>query len=260
MNSRSSRFTRKFAAQCAAEFVGTLFLAEIVGCIAVNQTTQGNGPIGIGFALAVLVYAFGHISGGHLNPAVTFALLLRGACDGFTATFYVISQIIGALIGASIAAFLSEKTVGLQKGSTFSYGEAVSAEIFFTYLLCMVVINVATTKANKGNPFYGFAIGVTVTASAYSVGEISGGAFNPAVATGIGAVGGTGGTLWVYWIGELLGALFAGLTWYVINYEEAFAEKQAKSSSGARVPDDIDQDQVVNVDTGKPIQSSVTHA
>jgi aquaporin Z len=241
MSLSSTRFTRKFAAQCGAEFFGTLFLAEIVGCIAVNDSTMGNGPIGIGFALGLLIYAFGHISGGHLNPAVTLALVIRGACDPFTGVFYWISQIIGGLIGAAISKFLAEEGVALQKGAEYSTGEAVSAEIFFTFLLCTVVINVATTKANKGNPFFGFAIGATVTSAAYSVGEISGGAFNPAVATGISASGGTSESLWVYWIGEILGAIFAGLSWYVLNFEEAADEKRASQRGGSdRIIDDND--------------------
>jgi len=179
----NEKFTRSFAAKCLTEFVGTLFLTEIVGCTAGNAYTGGNGPIGIGLGLGVLIYSFGHISGGNFNPAVTTALLIRGAIDRFTALFYIISQILGALVGAAVALALSENAVGLKKGDTFRTEQAISAEILFTFMLCFVVINVATSKETQNNAYYGFAIGGTITCAAYSVGEISGGAFNPAVAT-----------------------------------------------------------------------------
>jgi len=198
--------------------------------------------------------------------------------------FYVIFQIAGALTGAGIAAFLSSTTVQLTKGSNFGDGQAISSEIFFTFMLCAVVINTATTKANKNQPFYGFAIGATITCGAYSVGEISGGAFNPAVATGLACLGQTGNILWLYWFGELLGSVFAGLSWYVINNEEASQEKSSsirKLIDQERARDSVYQQQqqqinqntpmvtdnnmgssnnnleveeeLVNVDTGKPV-------
>jgi len=266
------RFTKKFGAQCLAEFVGTLYLTEIVGCTAVNPYTGGNGAIGIGLGLGILIYSYGHISGGNFNPAVTLALLIRGAIDGYTAFFYFISQILGALIGAGIAALLSESTVKLTKGGSYGDGEAISAEIFFTFMLCLVVINTATTKANKNKPYYGFAIGATVTTGAYSVGNISGGAFNPAVATGLACLGQTGNILWLYWFGELLGSVFAGLSWYVINNEEASQEKnlnirklideerqrdsvyqQQQLTSDNQLNQVSNDEELVNVDTGKRV-------
>jgi len=164
------------------------------------------------------------------NSAVTISLWIRGACDAFTAISYVFYQLIGALIGAWIGTTIARNDVGIEPTVGFSDGQAVAAEIFFTFLLCTVVINVATTKANKNQHFYGFAIGTTITSAGYSVGDISGGAFNPAVATGIIICTPSeyNGNLWIYWLGDCVGAIFAGLVWYLINYEEAAQERQAR--------------------------------
>jgi aquaporin Z len=218
------RFTRRFISQLAAEFLGTMFLTEIVACTIANPNAvyTGNAPIGIGFALAIIVYAFGHISGGHVNPSVSLALYMRGAVDFFTMGWYIFIQIFGGMIGAAIGTSIAANNIGIRKTEGYSVGQAIVAEIFFTSLLCTVVINVATTKANKGTWFYGFAIGTTVTAAGYAVGDISGGAFNPAVATGIIILtpSESNKNLWIYWIGDLLGSLMSGIVWYVINWEE----------------------------------------
>jgi len=233
------KFDKQFATKLLAEAIGTLLLTDIVGCTIANKTAvvSGNASIGIGFALAVLVYTLGHISGAHVNPAVTTSLYIRGACDGFTACWYILVQFIGGFIGAGIGTTISSNKIGIRKAEGISDGQAVCAEIFFTYLLCMVVINTATTKANQDLHFNGFAIGVTLVTAGYAVGQISGGAFNPAVATGIivATPGENNKLLWIYWVGDFLGAIFAGLSWYVINSEEAAEEKKNRYKTSANV-------------------------
>jgi len=224
------RFDKAFATKLLAESIGTLLLTEIVGCTIANKSAvvSGNASIGIGFALAVLVYTLGHISGAHVNPAVTTSLYIRGAVDGFTACWYILVQFIGGFIGGAVGTTISSNTIGINKAAGFSDGQAVSAEIFFTYLLCTVVINTATTKANKNLTFNGFAIGVTLIASGYAVGQISGGAFNPAVATGVIIATTTEDNkeVWVYLVGDFIGGILAGLSWYVLNFEEAAEERK----------------------------------
>jgi len=88
-------------------------------------------------------------------------------------------------------------------------------------------MNTATTKANKNLSFNGLAIGVTLIASGYSVGQISGGAFNPAVALGVIVSTPTQDrSVWVYIVGDFIGGIIAGLSWYVLNFEEAAEEKK----------------------------------
>jgi len=224
------RFDKAFVTKLLAESIGTLLLTEIVGCTIANKTAvdTGNASIGIGFALAVIVYTLGHISGANVNPAVTTSLYIRGAVDGFTACWYILVQFIGGFLGGAIGTTISSNNIGINKSASFSDGQAVSAEIFFTYLLCTVVINTATTKANKDLHFNGFAIGVTLIASGYAVGQISGGAFNPAVATGVIIATTTQDNklVWIYLVGDFIGGILAGLSWYILNFEEASEERK----------------------------------
>ena len=98
---------------------------------------------------------------------------------------------------------------------------AFVAEFLFTFALCWVVLNVATSKSTAGNSFYGLAIGMTVMTGAFAVGGVSGGAFNPAVATGISLMGlSFWGNYWVLLSGEIAGAIAAATAYKVVNGSE----------------------------------------
>ena len=182
------------------EFIGTFFL---VFTVASAVLLGGNGviaPLSIGFALMIMVYAGGHISGGHYNPAVSLAAAVRGALAWGQLIPYWIFQVAGA----ACAALLVAKFAVLPEtaGCPFSLAQLVIGEFLFTFALCYVVLQVATSKKTEGNSYYGLAIGSTVLVGAFAVGGIFClGAFNPAVAVGLGLIKS------VCWIGAGITAL-----------------------------------------------------
>ena len=166
------------------ELIGTFFLVFTVGTCVVNTDSGVIPPIAIGAVLMIMVYAGGHISGGHFNPAVTVAVAIRGRLSAWEVPSYMLAQLVGAIFGAGASYYLKHEPNPLPPPSTYSIDQLIFAEFIFTFALAYVVLNVATAKANAGNSFYGLAIGSTVMVGAFTVGPISGGAFNPAVATG----------------------------------------------------------------------------
>ena len=172
------------------EFIGTFFLVLTVGATVVNPDAGVIAPLAIGSVLMVMVYAGGHISGGHYNPAVTLAVAIRGRMAATDVPMYFLAQIIGALMAAGASYYLKgDNDQASSPPSAYVLSQMAFAEFLFTFALAYVVLNVATAKANAGNSFYGLAIGFTVMVGAFAVGPISGGAFNPAVATGCFSLG-----------------------------------------------------------------------
>jgi len=165
------------------EFIGTFFLVFTVGCCVFTPNPGALSPIAIGSVLMVMIYAGGHISGGHFNPAVTVAVAIRGRMAPSEVLSYILAQLAGAIF-ASGAVFYLKDSPGDVPEPAYVLGQLVLSEFLFTFALAYVVLNVATAKANAGNSFYGLAIGFTVMVGAFAVGPISGGYFNPAVATG----------------------------------------------------------------------------
>ncbi len=199
------------------EFIGTFFLVFTVGSTVIAPGAGALAPIAIGASLMVMVFAGGHVSGGHYNPAVTFAVWLRGKCDTKDVVPYWIAQIGAAFVAAWIVQKL--KMPGAAQPLVLAgWKPAFVAEFLFTFALCWVVLNVATSKATMGNHFYGVAIGMTVMTGAFAVGGVSGGAFNPAVAFGITKMGlSLWGNLWILLVGEAAGAIVAAFTYKGIN-------------------------------------------
>ena len=188
------------------EFIGTLFLVLIIGL------TQN--PLAIGFGLTALVYMGAHISGAHYNPAVSLAMFIKKEIDTSHFFKYLISQILGASLAAYLVFLLSSNMV-VQPNLDESIYQILLAEALFTYLLVLVILNVACHPKLKGNSFYGFAIGLTVMGGAYSVGGLSGGVFNPAVSIGpsmIDFISGNGIShyfTWYYLVAPIVGSLIA---------------------------------------------------
>jgi aquaporin Z len=198
------------------EFIGTFFLAMTVGMTVIGASAGALAPVAIGSALMIMVYAGGHVSGGHYNPAVTLAVWLRGRCATKDVVPYWISQILGALAASAVVLFLKGDT--LAAPSDLKVEPALLAEFLGTFALCYVVLNVATAKATAGNSNYGLAIGFTVTVMAYALGGVSGGAFNPAVATGITVMHlEKAANFWIYLLGNLGGGAVAALTFKFVN-------------------------------------------
>lgn len=202
------------------ELIGTFFLVLTVGCTVLAGSPGVIPPLAIGSVLMVMIFAGGHISGGHYNPAVTLGALVRGRCEMKDAIPYWGAQIIGAALAAAAVSYLRK---GVEvKPIDVVVGPALLAEFLFTFALVYVVLNVATAKANANNSFYGLAIGFTVLAGAFAVGDISGGAFNPAVAVGISILKiSPWDRIWIYLVADLAAGLVAGLVFKALNPKDA---------------------------------------
>lgn len=206
------------------EFLGTFFLVLTIGMAVIDSPNSpavpaGTAPIAIGAILMVMIYAGGHISGAHYNPAVTVAVWMRGKCEVKDVVPYMVSQIAGALLACLVIQYFKAGAVitPIAHNATAS----LLVEVLFTFALVYVVLNVATLDSKSGNSFYGLAIGFTVTAGAYAVGSISGGAFNPAVAIGISFLGlSSWADIWIYLVGNLVGAVLAAVVFKMQNKEE----------------------------------------
>lgn len=201
------------------EFIGTFFLVMTVGMTVVGQGATPLAPLAIGSALMVMIYAGGHVSGGHYNPAVTLAVWLRGRCPTSDVIPYWISQFAGSLV-ASLTV-LEFKHYPPMTPTDYGSLQALLAELLGTFALAYVVLNVATSKATAGNSYYGLAIGFTVLAMAFAVGPVSGGAFNPAVATGIIIMHIVKiSNCWAHFIGNFAGGTLAAMAFKFINPED----------------------------------------
>ncbi|MDE3066155.1 MAG: aquaporin [Verrucomicrobiota bacterium] len=201
------------------EFIGTFFLVLTVGMTVINPDPGVIAPLAIGSALMIMVYAGGHVSGGHYNPAVTLAVWLRGRCPSSEVGPYMGSQIAGAFVAAILTlALKGDPTVTPMEMKVFP---ALIAELVGTFALAYVVLNTATAKATAGNSYYGLAIGFTVTVMAFAFGGISGGAFNPAVATGLTILHlAKAADLWVYLVANLAGGALAAAVFRFVNPED----------------------------------------
>ena len=201
------------------EFIGTFFLVLTVGMCVIDPGAGNLAPLAIGAALMVMVYAGGHVSGGHYNPAVTLAVWLRGKCPQDDVLPYIAAQLAGGIAAAmTVLALKGDPTVMPADIKIFP---ALIAELLGTFALCYVVLNVATAKGTAGNSNYGLAIGFTVTVMAFALGGISGGAFNPAVATGITVMHlEKAANIWIYLIGNFGGGALAAMAFKFINPED----------------------------------------
>jgi len=157
-----------------------------------------------------MIYAVGHISGAHFNPAVTVAVWLRGACEKSVVVPYISVQ---ALAGV-LAAIVSQEILLAHEPSVTAIDmdatNALAAEFLYTFALVYVILNVATSDATQGNGYYGAAISFVVLAGALTVGEISGGSFNPAVSGALLVSGSIElSDLWIHLVPQFLAGVLA---------------------------------------------------
>ncbi len=211
------------------EFIGMFIFMFTVG-MATNKAGAGAlAPLAIGGVLMVIVFAGGHVSGGHYNPAVSTAVLVRGRMTPVEWVGYAVTQVVAAALAGLVVRWVGGKEAHAVVASS---PKMLVAEFIFTFALAWVVLNVATARGTLGNSFYGLAIGFTVVAGAYAVGGISGGVFNPAIAIG-GMVSGLfeWSKIWVYLIADLLGAAAAAVTFlYVLPAEKVAGDAEAAST------------------------------
>jgi aquaporin Z len=202
------------------EFIGTFFLVLTIG-LSVIGGAGSFAPFAIAAGLMVMIYAGGHVSGAHYNPAVTIAVLLRGRATPKEVGPYWLAQIVGAVLAAlAVKALLPEQAAKVA-AMTIDTPRALLAEFLFTFALAYVILNVATAKGTANNSFYGVAIALTVLTGAITVGGISGGVFNPAVAIGIRMMGlAAWSNLWVYLVANFAGAVVAAMVFRAVNPDD----------------------------------------
>jgi aquaporin Z len=200
------------------EFIGTFFLVLTIGCTVVPGSPGVIPPLAIGMVLTVMIFAGGHISGAHYNPAVTLAVWLRGKCETRDVLPYFIAQFGAAAAAAATVGFLYKTGTPMDIKSV---PKALLAEFLFAFAIAYVVLNTATAKATANNSFYGLAIGMTVLAGAFSVGSISGGAFNPAVAFGVAIMNLVNFTdIWIHIVANFAGGAVAAFVFKGANPDD----------------------------------------
>ncbi len=195
------------------EFVGTFFLVLTIGLTAL--VGSGLAPLAIASVLVAVIYMGGHVSGAHYNPAVTLAVWLRGRMTLSEVGGYVGVQVLAAVLGAFTSYLVTGDVLQVTPAEETGLGAFFLLELLFTFLLVLVILNVATAPTTAGNDYYGLAIGLVVLGGALAVGPVSGGAFNPAVAVGpvvaevLVGEGLGAGDLWVYVVATFAGGALA---------------------------------------------------
>ena len=191
------------------EFIGTFFLSLTICTAAVYGSAGDYAPFGIAATLMVMIYAGGHISGAHYNPAVTVSIYLRGACEKDEVLPYIASQVIAAVSAAIIVeSLLFPDALSPEMADLGT--DAVVAELLFTFALAYVILNVATTESTSGNGYFGAAIALVVLAGAITVGSISLASFNPAVTSALIVSGKLAlADSWMHFVPQFVGAIMA---------------------------------------------------
>jgi aquaporin Z len=228
-NEEGGRMTLELQRKLAVEFIGMFIFMFTVG-MATNKAGAGAlAPLAIGSALMVMVFAGGHISGGHFNPAVSTAVFLRKRMAANELGAYLAAQLAAAVIAGLLVRYVGGEQAHQVVASS---GKMLVAEFIFTFALAWVVLHVATSRGTQGNSFYGLAIGFTVVAGAFAVGGISGGAFNPAIALGAMVTGlFEWSNIWIYLIADFLGAAAAAYAFFfVLPAEKASGDIEAAST------------------------------
>ncbi len=211
------------------EFVGMFIFLFTVG-MATDKAGAGTlAPLAIGSILMVMVFAGGHVSGGHFNPAVSTAVFLRGRMLANEYLAYMLTQFVAAILAGFVVRYVGGRESHVAVASS---GKMLVAEFIFTFALAWVVLHVATSRGTEGNSFYGLAIGFTVVAGAFAVGGTSGGSFNPAIAVGAMVTWLLQwGNIWIYFLADFVGAAVAAYAFlFVLPGEKTTGDIEAAST------------------------------
>lgn len=208
-----------------AEFIGTFALVFCgTGAIIVNERSNvALGLVGIAFAFGIIVsamiYVFGNISGAHINPSVTIALVTGKLILIKDAILYILFQILGALLASILLKFMfsENRTLGATIPSSGLF-QSFILELILTFFLMLTILGV-TSKKEFSN-IAGFIIGIVVTGIILVAGPISGGSFNPARSLAPAIVSGNISALWIYISAPILGAIIAMLIWKLFSKTE----------------------------------------
>jgi MIP family channel proteins len=198
----------------AAEFLGTLALVFFgCGAIAVGQLPPAGVALAFGLVIAVMVYALGHVSGAHFNPAVSIGFALGRHFPWPRVATYAAAQVGGAVCGALLlrATLGDAVPLGVTKPSNSDL-QAVAWEAILTFVLMLVITAVATDTRAVGEAA-ALAIGGAVALGALVGGPVTGASMNPARSIGPALVSGDLASLWVYLVGPAIGASAAAVAY-----------------------------------------------
>lgn len=210
-----------------AEFLGT-FMLVFLGTGAVTVAAGSTLTIGLAFGLAITVsaYAFGGISGGHFNPAVTTAMLINRRISGRDAIWYIVAQVLGATAASAIMKLfvgglgLATNQLGQTDFPKISTGLAFLVEALVTFLFLLVILNVTSDRHGNGD-FAGLTIGVTLAFLIIVALNLTGGSLNPARSFGpaVFAGGSALSHLWLYIVAPEVGAILAAFVGRMMGSE-----------------------------------------
>ncbi|MEA1786490.1 aquaporin Z [Arenibacter sp. GZD96] len=223
-----------------AEFIGTLWLV-LGGCgsavLAAGYPELGIGFVGVaiafGLTVVTMAYAIGHISGCHLNPAVSIGLWMGGRFNQKELLPYIIAQVLGGIAGAAILYTIATGKAGFEIGgfAANGYGEhspdgynmvaALVTEVVLTFMFLIIILGATHSKAPKG--FAGLAIGLGLTLIHLISIPVTNTSVNPARSTSqaLFAGGWALEQLWLFWVAPIVGALLAGLVYKYLSPEKA---------------------------------------
>lgn len=220
--------------KAVAELVGTFFIV-FAGCGASmvaerfpGTVPPGAGALVFGLTVAAMIYAVGHISGAHFNPAVTLAFAVARHFPAREVVAYWVAQFAGAGLAIALLAILLPSGAGF--GATVPHVSSIQAlgwEVVLTFGLMFVIIAVATDTRAEGT-MAGAAIGATVTLAAFLGGPVTGASMNPARSLAPAVAQGEGAVVWLYLVGPLVGAVLAALAYEWIRCAPGENRKEAK--------------------------------
>jgi aquaporin Z len=181
-------------------------------------------PFSFGLGLLAAIYAFGHVSGGHFNPAVTVAMVLDKRTTAMDAVGYIVAQIIGAIAAAAVIYVTVSQaavTAGITKpGAGISDISALVLEAVFTAIFLIVIL----TASKRAGDFAGLAIALTLIAIHFAIANVTGSSVNPARSIGSALVGGDLTGIWIYLIGPTVGGIIG---WGIYRAMEMTSEDPA---------------------------------
>lgn len=231
-----------------AEFLGTMFLV-LVGCGSCITWVEGGAPGSVqialcfGITVATIAQAMGHVSGCHINPAVTCGMLVARYVSVLRACFYIVAQCLGAIAGAAILLGLTPASVqnaagGFTLGMTsvnadLSTGQALGVELLITFVLVWTVFGACDERREDVKGSVPLAIGLSITTCHLFAIPLTGSSMNPARTFGVSVVMGLWENQWVYWAGPILGGLAAAVVYTFLfrapKNEESYDLEMAKS-------------------------------
>jgi aquaporin Z len=200
----------------------TKYAVEAIGTFFLVLAAALGGPGAAGFMLAAMIFAGGHLSGAHYNPAVSIAVFVRGRLASSELVPYIGAQLVGGIAAGLLAGWINDFETGAEAiDDTELAIQAFLIELVVTFALAWVVLNVATSSALVNNQFYGLAIGaVVIGGGAVAVAANTAAAFNPAVGLGASiAAASDWGNIWIYLIACPLGGALAGLAFKALNVD-----------------------------------------